>query len=56
MPNITTFDTSARYIFLPVFVTTRDGRWHKFDAILCLALRPILGNKGADRIGLLQTI
>ena len=34
MPNITTFDTSARYIFLPVFVTTRKGKKHKFDAIL----------------------
>jgi hypothetical protein len=34
MPNITTFDTSAPYIFLSLFVLTSDNQKHKFDAIL----------------------
>lgn len=34
MQNTTTFDTSARYIHLPIYVTTPDGKRHKFDAIL----------------------
>lgn len=34
MSNITTFDTSERYIFLFVYVTTKNGKRHKFDAIL----------------------
>lgn len=34
MPNITLFDTSAPYIFLPIFITTFDNRRHEFDAIL----------------------
>ncbi len=33
MPIITTFDTSASYIFLPIFVITERKR-HEFDAIL----------------------
>ena len=34
MPNITTFDPSKRYIFFPIFVTTKQGKRHKFDALL----------------------
>ncbi len=34
MPNITTFDTRAPYIFLPIFVITTNHRRHEFDAIL----------------------
>lgn len=33
MPNITTFDTSAPYIFLPIFVIMNNKRY-EFDAIL----------------------
>ncbi len=33
MPNITTFDTGASYIFLPIFVIMNSRR-HEFDAIL----------------------
>lgn len=34
MPTITTFDTNERYILLPVFVTTKSGKRHEFDALL----------------------
>lgn len=34
MLNITTFDPNKRYIFFDVFVTAKDGRKHKFDALL----------------------
>lgn len=33
MQNITTFDTSAPYIYLPVFVASDNNIFHKFDAI-----------------------
>jgi hypothetical protein len=34
MPNITTFDPRASYIYLPVLVTTAQGVQAEFDAIL----------------------
>lgn len=34
MRNITTFDTRAPYIFLPILVTAADGVCREFDAIL----------------------
>ncbi len=34
MPNITTFDARAHYIFLTTFVFTGDHKRHQFDAIL----------------------
>lgn len=34
MPNITTFDPNQRYIFLPIFVTGKEGVRHNFRAIL----------------------
>jgi hypothetical protein len=33
MPNITTFNTSAPYIYLSIFVFTESGSFHEFDAI-----------------------
>ncbi|MFH1874076.1 MAG: aspartyl protease family protein [Pseudomonadota bacterium] len=34
MQITTTFKTKERYIFLPVFITTFDGKCREFDAIL----------------------
>ena len=34
MPIVTEFDTKARYIFLPIYMTTKMGKRRKFDAIL----------------------
>ncbi|OGQ04452.1 MAG: hypothetical protein A2W61_08675 [Deltaproteobacteria bacterium RIFCSPLOWO2_01_44_7] len=34
MLNITIFDPRQRYILFPVFVTTKDGKPHEFDALL----------------------
>jgi len=34
MLTITRFDQNARYIFLPIFVTTENGKRCEFDAIL----------------------
>lgn len=34
MPNITTFNTNAPYIYLSIFVTSNNGHIQKFDAIL----------------------
>jgi hypothetical protein len=33
MPNITTFNTKAQYIYLPIQVTSVYGSQHEFDAI-----------------------
>ncbi len=33
MQNITTFDTNASYIYLPIQVTSTFGSQHEFDAI-----------------------
>ena len=33
MPNFTTFNTSAPYIFLSVYVKSVDNKIHEFDAI-----------------------
>ena len=34
MPNITIFDPRHRYIFLPIFVTGKDGKKQDFKALL----------------------
>ncbi len=34
MQNVTTFDPPARYISFPIYVTAKNGRRHKFDALL----------------------
>ena len=34
MLNTTTFEPKARYIFLPIFVKTKDGKRCEFNAIL----------------------
>ncbi len=34
MRNITIFDINQRYILFQIFVTNRDGKCHKFDALL----------------------
>jgi len=33
MPNITTFDPSAAYIYIPILVYSADDSIHEFDAI-----------------------
>jgi hypothetical protein len=33
MPNITTFDTGAPYIYLSIFVAAGNNTLHEFDAI-----------------------
>jgi hypothetical protein len=33
MPNITTFNTSAPYIYLSIFVTAENNTLHEFDVI-----------------------
>jgi len=33
MPNITTFNTGAPYIYLSIFVSAENGSLHEFDAI-----------------------
>ncbi len=34
MPNITTFDTIAPYIYISIFIITSENKKHEFDAIL----------------------
>lgn len=34
MRSITTFDSTKRYIFLPIFLKTKDGTSYEFEAIL----------------------
>lgn len=34
MSHVTTFDSTRRYIFLPIFVTDAGGIRHEFDALL----------------------
>lgn len=34
MQTITTFNTGARYILFPIFVTTKEGKKYRVDALL----------------------
>lgn len=56
MPNITTFDTSARYIHLHIYVTTHDGKRHKFDVILDTAAPSTeFSDEALETMGFLQS-
>ncbi|MFH1636698.1 MAG: retroviral-like aspartic protease family protein [Chloroflexota bacterium] len=56
MQNITTFDTFARYIHLPIYVTTHDGKRHKFDAILDTAAPSTeFSDEALETTGLLES-
>jgi len=56
MQNITTFDTSARYIHLLIYVTTHDSKRHKFDAILDTAAPSTeFSDEALEATGLLES-
>ncbi|OGQ05411.1 MAG: hypothetical protein A2W61_07650 [Deltaproteobacteria bacterium RIFCSPLOWO2_01_44_7] len=57
MPNVTLFDTRARYIFLPIFITTKSGKKIELDAILDSgAPNTELSDQALERAGFLDTI
>src|SRR3990167_7391583 len=57
MPNVTLFDTRARYIFLPIFITTKSGKKIELDAILDSgAPNTELSDQALERAGFLDPV
>ena len=57
MPNITTFDALAPYIFLPVLVSSSRGTQHEFDAIFDTeAPRTEFSDRALEYTGLLESV
>ncbi len=57
MPNITTFNTKASYIYLSIQVTSIHGSQHEFDAIFYTGVpRTEFSDRALQYAGLIESI